>query len=1065
MDDFFERLVASAATIDELLSEAFDSLPGQKRDTELATQRLAAWCRSCASGDWSLFSQRLERDGLSFAKVLARFATVRRNSSAPMPSWIADAIWVEAALQNPIFKSAAEAPTLDSIAFEELFVSVAQKAHAHLEMNISKDIYCDISQSVHAELHLTLVRQLSDLFAEVLYEKFSEVRDCRGLKMAGNELSDNKAYQYEDFIKNMRRCGFRDLFREKPVLLRLAATLTRQWIDTNSEFLIRLAADKPIIYKEILQTDIYVNVIGIKKALSDQHNGGQSVLIVCFEDGSRVIYKPKDLRLDVAWYALLTRLNSRGPPVDLKASRAIARDGYGWAEFIDHCGCDDEGGCRRFFERAGAWLALFHLFVGSDMHEENIIASGEYPVPIDLEMLLQPTASEDQTEYPEAQAFEAAVKIIDNSVMFVGLLPIYRTSSVGQTLAIGGVTADWKEGIDLSWAYINSDSMRPEQLEHSDSVATNLPNVNGHYAKFVDHIDDFVKGFEEFSNFIVTRTNSSDWSKFLDECVHLPVRKIIRPTSFYYHLLQRLRNHDSMHDGASWSAQADFLARLSDWEAVYDPIWPLQRAERAALTALDVPYFNSLSNGRKIHDRSGVYTETLATSGIDRANDRVRSFANADIIFQTKVIRHNTAAMLRIEHKSRNAEKKRLLFEDRRVAPNEETWIKEANRIADDITTYAIRRGAAAAWISLDWLDSEIAQLAPVGTDVYNGVSGIAIFLAGHAKVTGNNASGDLALSAIAHLRKVIKGRNAARTARSLGTGGVTGLGSIVYAFAVISDLLGDNTLFSDAQTVSRLFSNDLIEADQNFDVVGGILSLLRLYRKDLSADTLKIALRCGAHLLAQLRDAEDGGLWRGQGARERADSGRSRGITNIAYALASLAAASGQEEFATAALKHIAYEDRSGGAERGHSLTVCKAEESGWHFGRRRTSLNVGLARAAIIKWGGLEIKTLISGVTQALDCIEVSWPAQVDTLCCGTLASIEFFHEAGAVLDQSYFRELAPLRMMAVVQDAMAKGDYSWDFGAREFNVGLFRGLAGVGYTLLRRVDASLPNVLIWD
>jgi lantibiotic modifying enzyme len=29
----------------------------------------------------------------------------------------------------------------------------------------------------------------------------------------------------------------------------------------------------------------------------------------------------------------------------------------------------------------------------------------------------------------------------------------------------------------------------------------------------------------------------------------------------------------------------------------------------------------------------------------------------------------------------------------------------------------------------------------------------------------------------------------------------------------------------------------------------------------------------------------------------------------------------------------------------------------------------------------------------------------------------------------------------------------------------LGLFRGLAGVGYTALRRVDASLPNVLIWE
>ncbi len=35
----------------------------------------------------------------------------------------------------------------------------------------------------------------------------------------------------------------------------------------------------------------------------------------------------------------------------------------------------------------------------------------------------------------------------------------------------------------------------------------------------------------------------------------------------------------------------------------------------------------------------------------------------------------------------------------------------------------------------------------------------------------------------------------------------------------------------------------------------------------------------------------------------------------------------------------------------------------------------------------------------------------------------------------------------------------------GTGMFNLGLFRGIAGVGYTLLRRVDDSLPNVLIWE
>lgn len=87
-----------AATVDELLSDAFQALPGQKTDSDLAARRLAAWCRACASGDWRQFARRLDRDGWDFAAVLERFASVRPSPEAPVPTWVNDAMWITAAL-------------------------------------------------------------------------------------------------------------------------------------------------------------------------------------------------------------------------------------------------------------------------------------------------------------------------------------------------------------------------------------------------------------------------------------------------------------------------------------------------------------------------------------------------------------------------------------------------------------------------------------------------------------------------------------------------------------------------------------------------------------------------------------------------------------------------------------------------------------------------------------------------------------------------------------------------------------------------------------------------------
>ncbi len=447
----------------------------------------------------------------------------------------------------------------------------------------------------------------------------------------------------------MKSGGFRRLFEDKPVLLRLIASITRQWIETSREFVMRLDSDLAAVRRDILHSGAGSRVARIEGDLSDPHNGGRSVLIVRFEDGARVVYKPKDVRLDAAWYALVERLNGSGAPVELKAAHVIARDGYGWTEFIDHAGCADDEACERFFRRAGAWLALFHCFAGTDMHQENLIAAGEHPVPIDLEMILQATAAEHKTDEIEAQAFQAAIEIVDNSVLMVGLVPAYGRSPDNKVFARGGLTSDWTSRTRLAWRDINSDIMRPAKTQEARKTNPNLPHVDGRYAKFGDHIDVFVAGFEDYAKFLRSQSRNANQGGLLDGFAGLAVRKVIRPTRFYYMLLQRLKNHRSMDDGVIWSAQADFLARLADWERPSDPLWPLQRAERAALLALNVPHFVSPSDGNEICDASGISVLTEATPGLARARARVSNFDEPDIAWQVEVIRQNTAMVSRSE--------------------------------------------------------------------------------------------------------------------------------------------------------------------------------------------------------------------------------------------------------------------------------------------------------------------------------------------------------------------------------------------------------------------------------
>jgi type 2 lantibiotic biosynthesis protein LanM len=1084
MDDFVERLIMRAATIDELLSDDFEALPGQKDDAELAARRLVAWCRSCASGNWSLFGRRLDRDGLSIVQVLERFATVRRRASASTPAWINDAIWIKAALQSETKKvNATAAPGhAEPCAFEELFAPAVEHAEARLWLDIDARAFDNLNESARACLRASLLKELCSLCAPAIYELFAKARKASVASAdAARPQRDGATLQYDQFIAEMKAGGFRRLFHDKPVLLRLVAAITRQWIETSRELVMRLDADLAIIRREILNSASGGRVANIEGDLSDPHNGGHSVQIVSFEDASRVVYKPKDMRLDLAWYNLVKRLNRADSPIELKAVLAIARDEYGWTEFIDHTGCADQNGCKRFFRRAGAWLALFHCFAAADMHQENLIAAGDHPVPIDLEMILQSTVDDDNTQDPDGQAFAAAVKTVTNSVMMVGLVPAYLRSPKNNVFSFGGMDADWKsKKIRLTWNNINSDAMRPAISEEASNTIPNLPHVDGRHAKFGDHIEDFVGGFADYTKFLLRQTRDAEQGMLFADFAGLPVRKVIRPTRFYFMLAQRLKNHRSMDDGVVWSAQADFLARLADWEKDSDPLWPLQQAERSALGQLNVPHFVSPSDGNEIRDASGVSISIQATSGMDRARARVLSLDEQEIAWQIEVIRQNSSSLATpAAPPAAAAEPKSLLHSKVAAAPTKEIFSAEADKIAGELAGYAIRRGPGAAWIGLDWLgDAEVFQLAPLGPELYNGVSGIAVFFAAHAAVTRFKPSGVLAHAAISSLRKNLQSRNAARMARSLGIGGATGLGSILYALAVMSKCLRDDELLVDALAMAELFTDELIAADKLLDVMGGsagaILSLLRLYRDTRSGDVLRRATKCGEHLLGQRRVGPIGHRsWVGQGLGPNALNGMSHGAAGFAYALASLSAATERQDFASAAAECLAFEDSSYDPERRNWPDLRLAPEPGWPCQWCHGAVGIGLARLAMNKRGGLDCKLeaplgsglLATDIRNASEGVERDWPNRVDTLCCGTLGSIEFFCEAAGALGRKDLRELASRRLLTVLETAALTGDYRWNTGKRQFNLGLFRGLAGVGYTFLRLVDGSLPNVLVWD
>lgn len=1071
------QLILNAATIDELLSSSFQPGTGQKDGTDHAALRLAAWSRAASSGNWTLFAKRLARDDLTIEHVLSRFSEVRLSPEAQKPEWFVDAQWIYDALLSNVENSVSFIKTPPSpLAFESLFYALIMSAEKKMIGGVSETALELFTSSARIDLRHGLLKLLSELYAPVLYSKLVALLKSLSAdqKLLASDENTNTDH-FDHFIQEIRQTGFCAIFAEKPVLLRITAVIVRQWINTTQELITRLHRDKDVIRSKITQSDANTLVQGVSGDLSDPHNFGHSVLIINFDDQTKLVYKPKDLRLDVAWHDLIKDFNVSGAPVDLKPVRTIAGEEYGWTEFIEHNSCESTKDFELFYRRSGAWLAIFHLFSSSDMHFENIIADGAHPVPIDLEMILQASNPEHEQITPETAASIQSAQTVVNSVLMVGMLPSYAKSPNNKVFDAGGLNAVKSSMPSGGWKNINTNGMRWMQTITESKDFPNIAHISGQYAQLGDYLPAFIEGFVQYSHFLLQQHEAKGANRLLENFKDMPVRKVIRNTRFYYMLLQRLRDHRTMTDGVIWSAQAEFLSRLADWDVEQDILWPLQSAERLALVSLNIPHFVSISNKDLVRDITGCQIATKATTGIDRATNRFKTWNAAEIQWQAEIIKLSTSFVTGSEQKKSSESK--YLF-NRKFKPatllqiTPQLLSEQATQIASTIEQYAIIKDHSAAWIGLDWLgDTEVGQLITLGSDLYNGSSGIALFLAAYANYSGVRSYRELALKAIASTRHQIHQPTAARWSRAMGIGAASGLGSVIYTLTVMSELLDEPSLLQDAVATAELMTQELISADKALDVIGGsagaILALLALHRKTQSEDVLNKAIACGVHLLRSPRSGEpEQRSWIGLGGGNQPLTGFSHGSAGFAYALSSLASASHRNDFAQAAQECLNFEYDKFDPQQSNWPDLRDPEGSKhWLNQWCHGASGIGIARIASIKLSGEKSDAFITDIHNAVKNATSNWPNHVDTLCCGTIGTIEFLAEAGELLGQTSLNELSDKRLAQIIQNKIEQGDYLWNAGNTAFNLGLFRGLSGVGYTIMRKLDPKLPNVLMWE
>jgi type 2 lantibiotic biosynthesis protein LanM len=903
--------------------------------------------------------------------------------------------------------------------------------------------------SAVAEILLpNLTRRLADMLSRTM------VLELNVARLRGDLRGESAEERFKSFLGKLAEpaCVL-NLMREYPVLARQVMERIDQWVRFSLEFLLHLRDGWEEIQARFFPEGKPGMLAEARAGMGDHHREGRSVLWCRFTSGRRLIYKPRSLALDVHFQELLRWVNERGSHPPLRVLNILSRGDHGWVEFIEAGACGTADDANRFYQRQGANLALLYALEACDFHHENVIAAGEHPVLVDVEALFH------------ARIQEEAEDELEGSVMRAGLLPHREFGDGGsEGIDLSGMGAGRGQVTPYAVPAVRSggtDEMRFVREYLPVSFEKNRPLLAGAQLNPQDYGDAIVHGFTSMYQTLIAHRDAllaadGPLQRFHDD----EIRVLLRSTEVYGLLLW-----DSFHP--------DMLRDALDRDRLLDRLWLAVRelplleqvisSERRDLLSADMPIFTARVSSRDLSDSRGRrYAGFFPQTGMDRAKKRLVEFNEDNLDRQIWFIRASLASLVAGEPAVTISECEPPVASGTATPKRLE---EEALRIGERLQKLAMRGRNGATWVGVGLVNDRAWSILPLGPALYDGVPGVALFLAYLGAHTGRDEFEELARLSLGPLRNQWKA-----LPEDFPVGAYSGLGGMIYMLCHLSALWEEEGLLDEAENIVR----DLpakIQKDPCLDLMGGaagcLAALNSLYRLRPSDEVLCTMLQCGEHLLRQAQPMEQGIGWLVKAVASRPLTGFSHGASGIAWALMQLAALTGDDRFRAAALQGLAYERSQFAGEAGNWLdlrpaasseAVPRAQRCGttWCHG----APGIALARLKMLEH--VDDGELRAEAVTALRTTLARSFGLGHCLCHGDLGNLEPLLQAGLLWDEAEWKTAAGSAAAAVLAGMAEKG---WLCGTQSHveTPGLMTGLAGMGYQLLRLARPErMPSVL---
>jgi type 2 lantibiotic biosynthesis protein LanM len=928
------------------------------------------------------------------------------------------------------------------------------------------DWQLQLDSSAIAPLVHNLLSRLSTLCGRTV------AHEVKHQEQLGLLVGESSRYRYQDYVGRLlgNRRGLFDLFDRYPVLARLLAIITTQFIENSIEWLRRLTSDRSEIAATFGAGTELGKVAIVEPGLSDPHAGGQTVWSIKFTSGLKLAYKPRSLDIDAAYHQLLEWLNRTATAPLLKAAPVLAMQGYGWVLWMETIDCQDRAQVSQFYQRQGAHIALFYLLRGNDFHEDNFIAAGDYPIPIDLETIGSFALS--YTTSQEIAALPMHWQPINDSVVFTSMLPRWQSGNFGQeAIAMAGIAGrDRSQTMPIQWGIWHHLGTTQMSLKHEyifPRPGTCLPQLAGQSVGMYPFLTQVLEGFTStYQTFLANRDFLLSEDSPLTAFQHLPTRVLVRNTEEYARLLQWLAAPDNLTSGKAYDIALEMLCdgRI-DREQELQPWVKLLAAEKQSLWQQDVPYFEGSTSGYYLMSHGKVCVASVNEhSSYELIQQQIEAFCERDLDWQRQLIRAsiemfftpNGSPLSFAQTIDRHEIVPKAGLELDRVSADR--MLGHLNAMGETLVKLAVNHEDGTSWLTLNRHPDFAAITSLVNPAPWSsiGAAGTAIFLANLAAYTGNQDWAKLAVETTKNaVLAVQRHANKHPFFMSLHLKGCNGSIVVIYALLVCHDRLGDRSCLELARSLVEEISVAEWGRVNDPELLNGsasaLLVLVKLYHQIPTPQILERAQAVANGMLAyQVTDGIHQGGFKVQIAPQPL-IGMAHGTAGIARALFSLYQLTGDRGLKVAIREALAYERFHFDRERQDWPNLQYRGDTpsfmtGWCGG----APGIGLARLTMLD--GWDDDDLMPEIEAACQATLRHLGSGTHHLCCGEAGRIIFSINAAISLARPDLYQAAAQASIQTIEFYERQGFWKLqEISARSIIPGLTDGVAGVGLSLL--------------